>query len=110
MTHLYFGRPWRADSRTAIQVAPPVGHPCAQCGERITTTDRGGFRPALRCDRGALVEVMAPVHMECEIRCAVGSLAHLHGGRPWQGTYRQEAHRVVAMLNDIRRRSQWDPL
>lgn len=109
---IYFGRPWKACQTNGIQIGAPVGQLCAPCGEPIVVGDRGTFAPAVRFDRGALVEVIAPVHMECEIRAAVGSVTHLfnQAGGPWRGTYRQEAKRIMAALDEIRHRYQWEPL
>jgi len=105
-----FGRPWLPDP--VIHARTPVGQACAQCAEPIGPDDRGRYASALRFERGALVEVTAPVHMECDIRCAVGGAPHLFNGgtTPWRGTYRQEALRVVAALNEVRQRSQAEPL
>lgn len=111
VAHAYFGRPWGVD-HDAIQVKPPVGHPCVQCGEPIGERDRGMITTALRIQGGSLTTVNVPVHMECAVRCAVGGVAPLVGiaAGPWKGTYREEARRVLSELNRIRHSHKLGPL
>lgn len=109
---VYFGRPWgKPQGENVVHVSPPVGRRCVQCAEPIAPADRGAITCGLRVDQGHLVNVPAPVHMECAVRCAVGGIAPLLGMEtPWQGTYRQEAQRVLFELNQLRRQHNLGPL
>jgi hypothetical protein len=110
---LYFGRQWDYRQFTnAVHINPPVGLHCAQCVEPIRPGDRGVIAASVHIRDGDLAVVRAPVHMECELRSVIGGAGHFFGGPvgPWRGTYRQEAHRIVAEINRIRQQRRMEPL
>lgn len=113
-TLFHFGQRWDSGVswEDAVQMPAPVGHVCAQCCEHIYPHDRGSWTPCVRLNPTGLTLATAPVHMECQIRSAVGSVAHMVGGAPgpFRGTYRQEAHRVLNEINRVRHCQGWRPL
>jgi len=76
-TMRWFGeRPWALLCRDCPRVPTPVGAACLHCGEPIVAGDDGvvqlcimhGRRPEWR-----------PAHDECNLRAAIGGLAHIEG-------------------------------
>lgn len=109
----YFGEKWDAPLvDDGVLIDTPVGLLCLYCHEGIRIGDRGLMRfVGSQDEAGKPVAVMLPVHQECDLRMALGSLAHLRGecrchGRtepPYPGTLREEALEVLAWLNEERR-------
>lgn len=90
-TTVYFGPRWDAPGIDYARPIPtPVGEPCLNCEEPIVEGDRGVRRAVIRLgDKGQRVEyAIRHVHMECDLRMALGSPAHLlglcccHSGNP----------------------------
>ena len=105
-----FGEPWNANLCHGATVAPtPVGQTCLHCGEPIAGSDQGVFHSVgfLRGERGE--PVLEPLHRECDIRMALGSIGHLtmrcscEGGDfedPPGMTRRQSARLVKAWVDE----------
>lgn len=77
------------------------------------STDRGSITSGvLLSPRTGLQLTLAPVHMECQLRVAVGTLAHLIGGgsAPWCGSFRTESLAVLAEVNRVRQNHGMGPL
>jgi hypothetical protein len=83
---LWFGDPWSSyvcyddlgRLRTSQRVPAPVGQTCPGCGTPILDGESGQIHGVYGQDQhGALTARYAPLHKECALRSAVGSLAHL---------------------------------
>jgi hypothetical protein len=107
---VYFGERWDAPMLDGAihQVDTPVGQACLHCAEPITSGDRGVLRACMHTDQKVTTE---PVHMECDLRMGVGSLAHLHGRcscrnpgvtEPEPTSLRADALAVLAYFNEQR--------
>jgi hypothetical protein len=102
---LYFGQPWAPGlHQGATRIGTPVGDVCLQCTEPVVAADRGSITSGVLLKPGAGLQfTLAPVHMECQLRVAVGTLAHLVGGHaPWRGSFRMESRAVLAEVNRVR--------
>jgi hypothetical protein len=116
MSDLYFGLPWasRVTHPRGTRIPTPVGDDCLQCTEKILAADRGVITSSIHVvHRTTLAGSLAPVHLECHVRVAVGSLAYLLGARhlpPWQGTFHAESLAVLAEINRLRQAQGVGPL
>lgn len=103
---VFFGERWDApafDDAKAIPV--PVGEECLHCGEHIAVEDSGTMTGYVRADGAGGV---AAIHLECFLRSALGSPAHLEG-RCWCCTgeepedtrsYREQGRWVMDWVRD----------
>ena len=74
----YFGKNWGAPvCEDCEHVNTPVGKICLYCGEPIVESDRGLLLPQGCISDEVRDPVNCPIHLECMIRSAVGSLGHL---------------------------------
>lgn len=103
----WFGEPWpRADWRASVceddrfRIPTPVGSQCMDCGEPIEKDDQGVAYPGAVTGPGAWDPTPLYSHIECTIRNVRGCSAKLMG-QPCDhsGSYRADARRVVALLN-----------
>ena len=112
----FFGTRWDAPVvDNAVEAPIPVGELCLYCDEPIETGDRGLFTTYVDLGADGKPESHArAVHMECNLRASVGSLAHLegrcscHGGTDYEGYSRANARAVLTWVNENWRRG--DPL
>ena len=116
----YFGERWDAPRvDNAIEVATPVGQKCLYCTEPVEDGDRGLMTPYVRDVDGEASSGIAPVHMECDLRMAIGNVAHLQGrcrchttepaGEPPK-SFRDEARETLAWVNAERARRGLAPM
>jgi hypothetical protein len=121
----YFGQRWDApllDGRIQ-QLDAPVGHACLWCHQPIMDTDRGLFRAAISDQPGqdgqpGTAGTVEPVHMECDLRAALGNLTHLQGrcghigdcNDQETGTWREQARAVLDHLNQQRAMQGMEPM
>lgn len=81
-----FGRAWPDPIAVATSsVSTPVGQRCVYCRESFALGDQGLLMPSTRRPGEALLPGARPVHRECRLRAAVGSVAHLEGRCPCGG-------------------------
>jgi hypothetical protein len=104
---LFFGDRWDAPQvDDATQVNTPVGRQCLYCAEPVEQDDRGLLRYY------SLGTPPAPVHMECDLRMSLGSVAHLEGrcscncqyAATSSKTFREQARETLAWINRMRGR------
>lgn len=82
----WFGEPWPSAARPspvcedpAERVETPVGTPCFNCREEISSGDRGVLQPYVSLVDGETVARPGFIHIECLMRMTVGGPAHLLG-------------------------------
>lgn len=68
----YFGDP-KFRKEYEEQIETPVGVPCMHCDEPIEEGDTGTIQTLVHSEIG---EVLRPIHYECRLRLAIGSLGH----------------------------------
>jgi len=109
----WFGAPWPSEALRApiceddrYRIEIPVGASCCHCGELIDT-DNQGVRYSCTIVLAEVTgqPVAGPIpyaHVECNLRCVTGNMAHLSGNCHHIGecreqstkTYREEALEV----------------
>jgi len=98
---VYFGAKWDSPQFDgATEVSTPVGGVCGYCSELIDDGDAGTF--------SNFGIVNAPVHLECMLRAALGSPAHLRGECSCSGaeepednrSWREQGAAVIQMILD----------
>ncbi len=111
MTTAYFGDRWDAPQvDDATPVETPVGQNCLFCAEPVVAGDRGLIRAYVDVVDGEVVDGVAPVHMECDLRQALGNVYHYSGQcrhvgecqHHITGSWRQEGHALLAFVNEQR--------
>ena len=77
----WFGRRWDAPvvDPPATELPTPVGDACLWCEEPIEAGDCGLWMHCVVMVDGESVGVVKPIHMECQVRQALGGIAHLEG-------------------------------
>lgn len=103
----WFGSPWPSAGWRApvcedddLRVPTPVGATCMYCGEDIEPDDRGISFPGY-ADVDGWVDEALYAHIECNMRTIMGCSANLRGEPcDHSGSYREDARRVQAWLND----------
>lgn len=63
----------------ALWVPTPFGWDCLHCAEPVVEGDQGYWQWAVLGSGNDLVGEMLPVHRECGLRSAVGSVEHFEG-------------------------------
>jgi len=86
ITTLYFGEHWgTADLVGARQTETPVGKRCWFCIEEVVEGDRGFLDiTGGRGPNGCTFELL-PLHRECRLRSATGSIFHIRGECEYRG-------------------------
>lgn len=75
----YFGEPWNPSIAKGEQAPTPLGAPCLFCKEAIKEGDQGMLMPYIALDpsrQEVMARLAVPVHLECLLRQAYGSVAH----------------------------------
>lgn len=113
---VYFGERWDAPQLDGLTrcVDPPVGVKCAHCAEPVAAEDRGLMRVASRVGAdGEPVGSMEPIHLECDLRMALGNVYHHSGQCRYTGdchqhetgTWREQGQQLLAFI-DLQRACQ----
>jgi hypothetical protein len=119
----FFGQAWDSpifDDGAGEQVPTPVGDQCLYCHESIMDGDRGFIRPVATVDNtGNPHAALSPIHVECDLRSVLGSVAHLErrcfcvgvdNEIDYPGTVREEALEVLVRVNQLRATQGMGPL
>jgi len=111
---MVFGQPWDSPACDgATVVATPVGELCTGlCGETISDGDRGFIRPHIGGDTGRPEEDVEfkPIHAECDLRNVLGHQFGICGCAADGGAGRDNARRVLALVNEQREAQGAGPL
>lgn len=105
----FFGERWDAPAfDDATEVPTPVGEPCLHCEEPITEGDSGTVQPAIVMGENGYVSEPRAQHIECYLRSALGSPAHIMGQCSCSGgeepedsrTWREQGLESIRLLKE----------